>query len=225
MADIVLTGDTSGAITVAAPAVAERFYVYTYSYPDGTPFYVGKGTKRRDKRHLEQAKYAKKVKSWCAKIVKGLLSKNELPIITRIIDNIDEELALLIESEYIDKYGRRDMDTGILVNATDGGEAGMTYNTETRDAIINNLVEVGKNTRFKKGQTAWNKGSQLSQEEYDKLHTKGFGFSKGNIPWNKGKKLSDQQKAKIFDIGSYTRGKPAWNKGLKMKRKSEHGES
>ena len=222
MADIVLTGNTSGAITVAAPAVAERFYVYTYSYPDGTPFYVGKGTGRRYKRHLEQAKYAKKVKSWCAKIVKGLLNKGKFPVITRIIDNINEELALFIESEYINKYGRRDIDTGILVNATDGGECGMTYKTSVRNKIISNLIDVGKNTRFVKGQTAWNKNTKIDKDEYNKLHAKGFGFKKGNTPWNKGKKLTDEQKKKQFDLGAYTRGKAPWNKGLKMKKENEH---
>ena len=27
--------------------LSERFYTYTYSYPNGVPFYVGKGTKKR----------------------------------------------------------------------------------------------------------------------------------------------------------------------------------
>jgi len=222
MASIKLTGDTSGEITISAPAVAERFYVYTYSYPDGTPFYVGKGTGRRDKRHLEQAKHAKKVKSWCAKIVKSLIKKDQYPIIHRIIDNIDEELALLIEQEYIDKYGRRDINTGILVNATDGGEAGMTYKPSTCKKIIDNLIEVGQKTRFTKGQTPWNKGTKLDKEKYEKLHAKGFGFKKGTIPWNKGLKYTEEQKKKQFDLGAYTRGKAPWNKGLKMKKENEH---
>ena len=223
MSSIVIQGDTSGSITVEAPSVAERFYVYTYSYPDGTPFYVGKGTGRRDKRHLEQAKYAKKVKSWCAKIVKGLLGENKMPIIKRIIENIDEELALLIEAECIDKYGRRDIGTGILVNATDGGEAGMTsFAPEVRNKIIETLTEVGKKTRFTKGNIPWNKDKKLDKEEYDKRHVKGFGFEKGHKTWNKGKKLTEKQKKNHFDIGAYTRGKPAWNKGLKMKKENEH---
>ena len=222
MSSIVIQGDTSGSITVEAPAVAERFYVYTYSYPDGTPFYVGKGTGRRYKRHLEQAKYAKKVKSWCAKIVKSLIKKDQYPIIHRIINNIDEELALLIEQEYIDKYGRRDINTGILVNATDGGEAGMTYAPEIRNAIIDKLVEGGKKTRFKKGQTAWNKGTKLDKVDYEKLHAKGFGFKKGTVPWNKGLKYTEEQKKKQFNLGAYTRGKAPWNKGLKMKKENEH---
>ena len=218
MASIKLAGDTSGEVTISAPAVAERFYVYTYSYPDGIPFYVGKGTGRRDKRHLEQAKYAKKATSWCIKVVKSLLKQGKMPIIKRIITDIDEELALLIEQEYISKYGRKDINTGILVNCTDGGDAGMTYKPSVRNKIISNLIDAGKNTRFVKGQVAWNKGTTMSKETYDELHKKGFGFEKGHKTWNKGKKLTEEQKKNHFDIGAYTRGKPAWNKGLKMKK-------
>lgn len=100
----------------------KRFYVYTYSYPDGTPFYVGKGTEKRIEHHLWDAKANRKLNSFNVRVIKKLLKENKQPIVKKIIDNIDEEFAFLIEEEFINKYGRRNNNTGILTNNTDGGE-------------------------------------------------------------------------------------------------------
>jgi hypothetical protein len=51
-----------------------------------------------------------------------LLRNNQEPVITRIVENVDEELALFIEEEFITKYGRRDLGTGVLTNLTNGGD-------------------------------------------------------------------------------------------------------
>jgi predicted GIY-YIG superfamily endonuclease len=59
----------------------------------------------------------------------------------------------------------------------------------------------------------WNKGRKIPQEELDALKAKGFGFKKGHKTWNTGIKYTEEMKSKIYDIGSYTKGKPAWNKG------------
>jgi hypothetical protein len=37
--------------------LSPRYYVYTLAYPDGTVFYVGKGSGRRIERHERDAKY------------------------------------------------------------------------------------------------------------------------------------------------------------------------
>jgi len=99
-----------------------RFYVYTYSYPDGTPFYVGKGTNKRIKQHLWDAKAGRKLTSYNIRVIRKLLNEGKEPIVSKIIDNVDEELAFLVESEFISKYGRRNDKSGILTNNTDGGE-------------------------------------------------------------------------------------------------------
>jgi len=100
----------------------KRFYVYTYSYPNGVPFYVGKGTGKRIKNHLWDAKANRKLNSFTVRVIKKLLREDKEPIVEKIIDNIDEEFAFLIEEEFIRKYGRRNTNTGILTNNTDGGE-------------------------------------------------------------------------------------------------------
>ena len=99
-----------------------RFYVYTYSYPNGDPFYVGKGTKKRIDHHLWDAKAGRKLNSFNVRVIKKLLEEGKEPIIEKIVDNIDEELAFLVEEEFIAKYGRRNDNTGILTNNTNGGE-------------------------------------------------------------------------------------------------------
>jgi hypothetical protein len=60
----------------------------------------------------------------------------------------------------------------------------------------------------------WNKGRKIPKEELANMKAKGFGFDKGHKTWNTGIKYTEEMKAKIYDIGSYTRGKPAYNKGV-----------
>ena len=102
--------------------IENRFYVYTYSYPNGDPFYVGKGTKSRINQHFLDAKAGRKLNSFNVRVIKKLLEEDKEPIIKKIVDNIDEELAFLVEEEFIAKYGRRNNNTGILTNNTNGGE-------------------------------------------------------------------------------------------------------
>jgi len=81
------------------------YYVYLYLREDGTPYYVGKG--KGDRAFSNKRKFHK--------------PKDK----TRIIfhsKNLTEEEAFTIEKKLIAKYGRKDNDTGILRNLTDGGE-------------------------------------------------------------------------------------------------------
>lgn len=101
-----------------------RFYVYTYSYPNGGVFYVGKGCGRRLNTHLYDAKAKRNQNSFVVRAVGSLLSNGETPIIQKILSEVDNELACLVESEFIAKHGRRDIGTGVLTNCTDGGDEG-----------------------------------------------------------------------------------------------------
>lgn len=59
----------------------------------------------------------------------------------------------------------------------------------------------------------WNKNRTIPKDELSKMQAKGFGFKKGHVTWNSGISYTEEQKVKFFDIGSYTRGKPAHNRG------------
>lgn len=102
----------------AAAKPANRFYVYLFLRGDGTPYYVGKGTGRRQWHPLR-----------CAPLPSDP-ARN-----VRILDGMSEEDALAWEQLLIAYYGRKDNGTGILRNLTDGGDglAGYVYSQEQRN--------------------------------------------------------------------------------------------
>jgi hypothetical protein len=92
----------------------DNYYVYAH-YISGSdePFYIGKGKENR---------------AWVTQhrnfLWKEVTTEHDYEV--RILqDNMNEPNALLLETELIEKYGRIDLDTGILVNMTEGGNGGM----------------------------------------------------------------------------------------------------
>jgi hypothetical protein len=82
------------------------FYTYLWLREDGTPYYVGKGTRgrayRSHKGHRPPKDYSRiHIQYWS-----------------------DEATAFSYEIYQIDFWGRKDLGTGILRNRTDGGEGG-----------------------------------------------------------------------------------------------------
>ena len=189
---------------------ANRFYVYTYSYPTGEHFYVGKGTGNRDKRHLRDAKALDKAVSWCQKVIKNLLKKGEEPVIGRIIDKIDNELACFIEQEYIAKHGRKDIGTGVLVNCTEGGDGGHGYSKETLKKLSDKLKAVECATRFTKGFTPWNKGGHHTEETKERCRQSNLGKT---LSIESRKKLSESLK-KVECAARFKKGISPHNKGV-----------
>ena len=103
-----------------------KYYVYVYKNPITLyPFYVGKGCGNRAYSHLEKAKKIRKGsrESLCIIECRKLLKEELEPLIEIIIDNLSESEALSIERQLIATYGRRNNNTGILTNMTDGGES------------------------------------------------------------------------------------------------------
>jgi len=117
----------------------KKYYCYFYLRKDGTPYYVGKGCDERinSKNHPGI----------------GLPPKERR---IKISENLTEEESIRMEKNYIKKYGRKDLGTGILHNKTDGGENPpiMTKNNKNHINSIKtwwqNLSEEKKLERGKK---------------------------------------------------------------------------
>lgn len=137
------------------------YYVYAYLREDNTPYYIGKG---------------KGYRAW-SKDHSVNLPKNKSKIII-MESNLTELGAFALERRYIKWYGRKDNDTGILRNLTDGGEGSMSNSTKQKISFAN------------KGQIPWSKGGNLTQEHKNKIGIANKGHSKiagdKNPRYNKG---------------------------------------
>ena len=103
------------------------YYVYFYLREDFTPYYIGKG---KGKRAYE-------------KHGKIPVPKDKSKIIF-VSQNISEIYALYLERYYIKWFGRKDNNTGILRNLTDGGDGTSGYKY-TKEAKLNKELSNFKN--------------------------------------------------------------------------------
>lgn len=116
------------------------YYVYAYlRKSDGSPYYIGKGRKRR-----------------------AFNSHGKTPVpkdkerIVFLETNLSDIGAQALERRYISWYGRKDLGTGILLNRTDGGGGfyGLVVAEETKRKISVSL----------KGRRAPNKGKKNPEQ-------------------------------------------------------------
>lgn len=161
------------------------FYVYVLIDPSGEfnsfpglPFYVGKGKGGRAWTHLKGYKSAGGNPIKEARI-KGIRNAGYEPFV-HIHSIFDSEAeALECEANLIKELGRRNNQTGILANLSDGGDggtAGIPCSDEKKAAI-----------------SKANTGKTRSSEYCENLSKR----MKGSIPWNKGNPLSEEYRQKL----------------------------
>ena len=105
-----------------------KYYTYAYLREDGTPYYIGMGSKKRawDKRHNVSLPPTDRIQ-----ILNEFETRQE---------------AVDLEIELISLYGRKDLGTGILHNKTNGGDGasfpgelnphyGKKHSEETKEKI------------------------------------------------------------------------------------------
>ncbi len=120
-----------------------NFYIYIYldsrkfgryCYEDFSfffePFYIGKGKNKRIKNINGRNQF---FKNKINKIKKFKLH----PIVFKLYENLSEKASFEIEEKLIKEIGRIDLETGPLVNMTDGGEgcSGKILSDETKELI------------------------------------------------------------------------------------------
>ena len=96
----------------------EMYYIYSYLREDLSPYYIGKG---KDQRAYSKGRNE----------VRPPKAKSQVRILK---DNLTEQEAFELEKLYILMFGRKDNETGILRNKTDGGDgaSGAVRSAETR---------------------------------------------------------------------------------------------
>ena len=138
-----------------------KYYTYAYLREDGTPYYIGKGSKERSQRKSQRT------------VPAPTNPKN----IIMLKQNLSEEDAFKHEIYMINVFGRKDNGTGILRNLTDGGEgvSGVVWTQERhnrhRDRMLGNKQCVGRilSPETKEKIAASKRGRVVSEETKKKM--------------------------------------------------------
>jgi len=174
------------------------FYVYLWLRHDGLPYYVGKGRDRRAYiSHRSQSIYR---------------PVDSDRIIVQYYET--ESNALKAEMFFIALYGRKDTNTGILCNRTDGGESnsGRIVSDEQRKHIgashIGNKYCLGipKSEEHRKKLSIANTGYKHSEESRKKMSE----FRKGN-KYRLGILHSEEMRKRISESMKRVRAEKFWS--------------
>ena len=150
------------------------YYVYSYLREDNSPYYIGKGKEGRA--------FTKGCKE-----IKPPKDKTKIKIIK---ENLTEQDAFDLEILYILMFGRKDLDTGILRNKTDGGDgaSGTIVSPETRRKRSERMKGVKRPQWIYDKIAASNRGKKASPETREKISAAG-----------KNRKCSEEHKRKVSE--------------------------
>ena len=147
-----------------------NYYIYAYiRKSNGTPYYIGKG-----KSYRAYSKHGK------------IPVPNNRSRIVLLETNLTELGAFALERRLIKWWGRKDLNTGLLLNRTDGGEgfSGLKFTDEHKAKLKRVMLEETKRKISK-----CNKGKITSKETKKKISEK-----------LKGKPRSEETKKRLTGI-------------------------
>lgn len=145
-----MEASTSDAVYLYRMKQLNKYYVYYLIDPvTNLPFYVGKGFGNRMYNH-EKSVLSGRIPNnngYLFNKINKILKECGYIKYHKIIDDIDENSALLKEIEEIKKIGRSDLKLGSLCNLTDGGEgvSGLKFSEKTKEKMSlkrNNWIEI-----------------------------------------------------------------------------------
>lgn len=170
------------------------YYLYQHLRLDEqVVFYVGigrKNTKTRFQISRYHRGYSKKGRNnhW-KRITQSSNYEVEIILETKYLDEVKFQ-----ETQFIAKYGRRDLRQGELVNMTSGGDGrfNTVYSDEERER--RRVIRLGAkhSDETKQKISVGNKGKIVSQETRSKLSK----ANAGQLAWNKGVPMSNDDKIK-----------------------------
>jgi hypothetical protein len=154
--------------------MTEEYYVYAYLREDGTPYYIGKGRGDRAYKHR----------------TKGTKRPKDIQRIRIMYDNLTESDAFNREIELITKYGRKDLNTGILLNRTNGGEGASGAIIKDRKCSPEAKKRISE---YQKGK----KHKDSTKEKMSEIHKKRWSSMNNNDKEKIFKKISDSNSGVI----------------------------
>jgi len=151
------------------------YYVYAYLRENGSPYYIGKG---KHNRAYSKSSFEIKPPKDKTKIV--FLEKN-----------LTETGALALERRYIRWYGRKDNNTGILRNKTDGGDGVSGIKKTPEQSRAQSARQLGK--KLKKHSVELN----IAKSKRQKGRAQTLQHIEQRVSNLRGKTLTDEHRHKL----------------------------
>lgn len=174
------------------------YYAYLYCDPsrENEPIYVGKGVGKRVFSHLKRRN-----RHPLSSRLQHMSALGVQPTIEFLISDVSETTALFVERCAIDKYGRKNLNQGPLLNLTNGGEgsSGWKASEETKERM--RLAHLGRQRPPSVGAAVSKrcKGKSLSAEHRQRIGESKRGKKLAQRTPEHSKKISDALRARARD--------------------------